>query len=126
MTNTRVSFKDTFLCSWDGRPAVSYSPSQAIALLAPGEFWTPVDALDVHHTAKVVATGRQFKKEFAAVYGPPVESAADWYDKMNPHQDLLSLYWRTEAEFQELTDVQKIIVMANATKDTRIKTQRYR
>ena len=126
MTNTRVSFKDAFLCSWDGRPAVSYSPSQAVAILAPGEFWVPVDALDVHHTAKVVATGRQFKKEFAAVYGPPVESAADWYDKMNPHQDLLSLYWRTEAEFQELTDVQKIIVMANATKDTRIKTQRYR
>ena len=122
MTNTRVSFKDAFLCSWDGRPAVSYSPSQAVAILAPDEFWAPVDALDVHHTAKVIATGRQFKKEFAAVYGPPVESAADWYDKMNPHQDLLSLYWRTEAEFQELTDVQKIIVMANATKDTAVKT----
>ena len=122
MTNTRVSFKDAFLCSWDGRPAVSYSPSQAVAILAPGEFWAPVDALDVHHTAKVVATGRQFKEEFAAVYGPPVESAANWYDKMYPYQDLLSLYWRTEAEFQELTDVQKIIVMANATKDTGVKT----
>ena len=122
MTEKRVSFKDAFLCSWDGRPAVSYSPSQAIALLAPGEFWVPVDALDVHHTAKVIATGQQFKEMFVAVYGPPVESAADWYDKMYPYQDLLSLYWRTEAEFQELTDVQKIIVMANATKDTRIKT----
>ena len=63
-----------------------------------------------------------FKKEFAALYGPPVESAADWYDKMYPYQDLLSQYWRTEAEFKELTDVQKIIVMANATKDTGIKT----
>jgi len=126
MTNTRVSFKDAFLCSWDGRPAVSYSPSQAIALLAPGEFWTPVDALDVHHTAKVIATGRQFKKEFAAVYGPPVESAADWYDKMYPHEDLLSKDLRTEEEFNQLTDFEKIIVMANATKDTRIKTQRYR
>ena len=122
MTEIRVSSKDTFLCCWDGRPAVSYSPSQAVAILAPGEFWAPVDALDVHHTAKVISTGEQFKKEFAAVYGPPVESAADWYDKMNPHQDLFSLYWRTEAEFQELTDVQKIIVMANATKDTRVKT----
>ena len=122
MTEKRVSFKDAFLCSWDGRPAVSYSPSKAIALLAPGEFWTSVDALDVHHTAKVIATGQQFKKEFAALYGPPVESAADWYDEMNPHQDLLSRYWRTEAEFKELTDVQKIIVMANATKDTGVKT----
>ena len=106
----------------DGRPAVSFSPSQAVAILAPGEFWAPVDALDVHHTAKVVATGRQFKKEFAAVYGPPVESAADWYDKMYPHEDLLSKHSRTEEEFEKLTDVEKIIVMANATKDTRIKT----
>ena len=122
MTEKRVSCKDAFLCSWDGRPAVSYSPSQAVAILAPGEFWAPVDALDVHHTAKVISTGEVFKKEFAALYGPPVVSAADWYDKMNPHQDLLSLYWRTEAEFQELTDVEKITVMANATKDTRIKT----
>ena len=122
MTEKRVSCKDAFLCSWDGRPAVSYSPSQAIALLAPGEFWTPVDALDVHHTAKVTSTGELFKKEFAALYGPPVESAADWYDKMYPYQDLLSLYWRTEAEFKELTGVEKIIVMANATKDTGIKT----
>ena len=122
MTEKRVSCKDAFLCSWDGRPAVSYSPSQAVAILAPGEFWAPADALDVHHTAKVISTGEVFKKEFAALYGPPVESAADWYDKMYPYQDLLSLYWRTEAEFQELTDVQKIIVMANATKDTRIKT----
>ena len=122
MTEKRVSFKDAFLCSWDGRPAVSYSPSQAIALLAPGEFWVPVDALDVHHTAKVIATGQQFKEMFVAVYGPPVESAADWYDKMYPYQDLLSLYWRTEAEFKELTGVEKIIVMANATKDTGIKT----
>ena len=122
MTEKSVSFKDAFLCSWDGRPAVSYSPSQAIALLAPGEFWVPVDALDVHHTAKVIATGQQFKEMFVAVYGPPVESAADWYDKMYPYQDLLSLYWRTEAEFKELTGVEKIIVMANATKDTGIKT----
>ena len=122
MTKKRVSFKDVFLCSWDGRPAVSYSPSQAVAILAPGEFWTPVDALDVHHTAKVIATGRQFKKEFAAVYGPPVASAADWYDKMNPHEDLLSKDSRTEEEFNQLTDAEKIIVMANATKDTRIKT----
>ena len=106
----------------DGRPAVSYSPSQAIAVLAPGEFWTPVDALDVCHTAKVIATGQKFKEMFVAVYGPPVESAADWYDTMDPYQDLLSRYWRTEAEFKELTGVQKIIVMANATKDTRIKT----
>ena len=122
MTEKRVSFKDAFLCSWDGRPAVSFSPSQAIALLAPGEFWTSVDALDVHHTAKVISTGEQFKKEFAALYGPPVESAADWYDEMYSYQDLLSRCWRTEAEFKELTDVQKIIVMANATKDTRIET----
>ena len=122
MTNTRVSFKDAFLCSWDGRPAVSYSPSQAVAILAPGEFWAPVDALDVSHTAKVISTGSTFKKEFAAVYGPPVESAADWYDKMYPHEDLLSKHSRTEEEFEKLTDVEKIIVMANATKDTRIKT----
>ena len=122
MTNTRVSFKDAFLCSWDGRPAASYSPSKAIAILAPGEFWMPVDALDVHHTAKVIATRRQFKKEFAAVYGPPVESAADWYDKTNPHEDLLSKDLRTEEEFNQQTGVEKIIVMANATKDTRIKT----
>ena len=122
MTEKRVSFKDAFLCSWDGRPAVSYSPSQAIALLSPGEFWTSVDALDVHHTAKVIATGRQFKKEFAAVYGPPVASAVDWYDKMNPHEDLLSKDSRTEEEFNQLTDAEKIIVMAHATKDTRIKT----
>ena len=122
MTEIRVSSKDTFLCCWDGRPAVSYSPSQAVAILAPGEFWAPVDALDVHHTARVISTGERFKKEFAAVYGPPVESAADWYDEMYSYQDLLSQYWRTEAEFKELTDVQKIIVMANATKDTGIKT----
>ena len=62
MTNTRVSFKDAFLCSWDGRPAVSYSPSQAVAILAPGEFWVPVDALDVSHTAKVISTGSTSKK----------------------------------------------------------------
>ena len=122
MTEKHVSFKDAILCSWDGRPAVSYSPTQAIALLAPGEFWTSVDALEVQHTAKAISTGRQFKKEFAALYGPPVETAADWYDEMNPHQDILSRYWRTEAEFKELTDVQKIIVMANATKDTGLKT----
>ena len=122
MTEKRVSFKDAFLCSWDGRPAISFSTSKAVAVLAPGEFWVPVDALDVSHTAKVIATGQQFKEKFAALYGPPVESAADWYDEMNPHQDLLSLYWRTEAAFKELTDVQKIIVMAAATKDTRIKT----
>ena len=117
-----MSFKDAFLCSWDGPPAVSYSPSQAVAILAPDEFWAPVDALDVHHTAKVIATGRQFKKEFAAVYGPPVDSAADWYDEMYPHEILLSKDLRTEEEFNQLTDAEKIIVMANATKDTRIKT----
>ena len=122
MTNTRVSFKDAFLCSWDGRPAVSYSTSQAVAISAPGEFWAPVDALDVHHTAKVISTGEVFKKEFAALYGPPVVSAADWYDKMNPHEDLLLKDLRTEEEFNQLTDAEKIIVMANATKDTRIKT----
>ena len=114
MTEKRVSFKDAFLSSWYGRPAVSYSPSQAIAVLAPGEFWTPVDALDVCHTAKVIATGQQFKEMFAAVYGPPVESAADWYDKMNPHEDLLSKDLRTEEEFNQLTDAEKIILMANA------------
>ena len=122
MTNTRVSFKDAFLCSWDGRPAISYSPSKAIAILAPGEFWTPVDALDVSHTAKVIATGRSFKGKFAALYGPPVASAADWYDKMNPHEDLLLQDSRTEEEFNQWTDAEKIIVMAHATKDTRIKT----
>ena len=126
MTKKRVSFKDAFLYSWDGRPAISYSPGQAIALLAPGQFWTSVDALDFRHTAKVIANGQQFKEEFVALYGPPVESAADWYDAMNPHQYLLSLYWRTEAEFKQLTDVQKIIVMAAVTKDTGAKTQRCR
>ena len=122
MTEKRVSFKDVLLCSSDGRPAVSYSSNKAVALLAPGVTWVSVDAVDVRHTAKVIATGQQFKEEFAALYGPPVESAADWYDEMNPHQDLLSIYWRTEAEFKELTDVQKIIVMAAATKDTGVKT----
>ena len=122
MTEKRVSFKDAFLCSWDGRPAISFSTSKAVAVLAPGEFWVPVDALDVSHTAKVIATGQKFKEEFAALYGPPVESAADWYDKMYPHEDLLSKHSRTEEEFKKLTDVEKIIVMANATKDTGIKT----
>ena len=70
----------------------------------------------------MIANDQQFKEEFVALYGPPVEYAADWYDAMNPHQDLLSLYWRIEAEFKELTDIQKIIVMAAATKDTGAKT----
>jgi len=41
---------------------------------------------------------------------------------MSSHEDLLSKHSRTEEEFMKLTDVEKIIVMANATKDTRIKT----
>lgn len=57
MTEKRVSFKDVLLYSWDGRPAVSISPSKTVALLAPGEFWVSVDVVDVRHTAKVIATG---------------------------------------------------------------------
>jgi len=98
MTEKSAFFKDAFLWSWDGYPAVSFSTKKAIALLAPGQFWMPVDALDVRHTAKVITTGQHhFKEEFAALYEPPVETAADWYYDMNPHQDLLSLYWSTEA-----------------------------
>ena len=60
MTEKSAFFKDAFLWSWDGYPAVSFSTNKAIALLAPDEFWVPVDALDVSHTAIVISTGEEF------------------------------------------------------------------
>ena len=46
---------DTFLVSWDGRPAISFSPSEALAILTPGGSWTAVDGLDVRNSGRVIA-----------------------------------------------------------------------
>lgn len=57
------------LVDWDGRPAISISPSEAVAILAPGGPWTPVDAADVWSTGRVIADETAFKSAFEGTFG---------------------------------------------------------
>ena len=57
------------LCDWDGRPAVSFSPKEAMALLVPGEAWTAVDGADVFTSGRVIASEAAFKSMFESTFG---------------------------------------------------------
>ena len=119
MTESDVKRKRTILTSWDDRPAILYPNRLAIAILAPGDFWEPVDADDFFHTAKVIATGDDFKKRFLETYGEPISSAAKWYDERGPYQDLVSMYWKVDGDISGFDETDRIKLMADLVKRKR-------
>ena len=54
--------------NWDGRPAISTSPSEAVAILEPGGAWTSVDGLDVFETGRVIPDETAFMSAFCALF----------------------------------------------------------
>ena len=111
--------REVFLTSWDGRPAISYPNGSAVAILAPGDYWEPVDGADVIHTAKVISTGDEFKETFLETYGKPISSAAEWYDERSPYQDLVSMYWRVDGDMTNSHEVDRIKLMTHLAKQKR-------
>ena len=55
--------------NWDGRPALSFSPSQAIAILKPGGEWVSVNVADVWHTGRVIPDEALFRSQFSSRFG---------------------------------------------------------
>ena len=55
--------------NWDGRPAISISPAEAVAILEPGGAWTPVDGPDVFETGRVIPDEAAFMSAFEATFG---------------------------------------------------------
>ena len=119
MTNNNAKHKKIILVSWDGRPAIAYPNGLAVAILAPGDFWEPVDGNDVFNTAKVIATGDDFKEKFFETYGEPILSAVRWYDERSPLQDLVSMYWRCDGDISNFDEVDRIKLMAHLVKRKR-------
>ena len=111
--------REVFLTSWDGRPAISYPNGSAVAILAPGDYWEPVDGADVLHTAKVIGTGDEFKEKFLETYGKPISSAAEWYEERSPYQDLVSMYWRVDGDMTNSHEVDRIKLMTHLAKQKR-------
>ena len=56
--------------NWDGRPAVSISPSLAYAIVKPNGDWEAVDAADVFSTGNIIPTEEMLKRRFERIYGP--------------------------------------------------------
>jgi hypothetical protein len=57
-------------CDWDWRPAVLFrNPLAAFAVLRPGEDWTPVDEIDVAHTAGLMSEA-DWHAKFEGKFGP--------------------------------------------------------
>lgn len=54
---------------WDGRPAVSLSPSEAYAILQHNGKWEKVDAADVFSTGKLVPSEEILRIRFEKLYG---------------------------------------------------------
>ena len=55
--------------NWDGRPAISTSPTEAVAILEPGGAWTSVDGPDVFETGRVIPDEAAFMSAFEATFG---------------------------------------------------------
>lgn len=55
--------------NWDGRPAISISPLEAVAIVRPGGDWISVDAEDVFNTGGVISTEDDFRAKFEGSFG---------------------------------------------------------
>ena len=60
---------DRILVDWDGRPAISFSVTEALAILTPGGSWTAVDGPDVFNTGRVIPDEKAFMSRFERTFG---------------------------------------------------------
>ena len=60
---------DRILVDWDGRPAISFSVTEALAILTPGGSWTAVDGPDVFNTGRVIPDENAFISLFERNFG---------------------------------------------------------